>query len=474
MLFNFKKQPLVAADISDYSIEILQLNSKREVLAYNRAVLEENIVQDNKIIDEEKFISIFQKLLIEAKPNSLDPKQKNIKIAVSLPEPKTYIHAFEIDAKLEKEDFEKALLDKAKEVIPFNLEDLYWDYFVLDSNPEKKNILYISAPQNIINDYSKVFSKIGADLVAVEPESIAVGRALFSAPAYFKSLSQSASLDYSMILDIGARTTNINVFNNNKNLIFSIPISHDGKELTENIKKRIIKGIKETVKYYEDNYQKRISEIYLVGGASLLPGLESYISEQTSKRVLLGNPLKKIIPTKYLDKKESILFANVIGLALGAGEGINLLSQPKGAEEGYYDKTSFFELAGKKKAFLSGFIITALIFIFLSSYFLFFKSSQDNNELIVAIPTSQPDAGPPLAETPTSTPELIKKIKVISTPTGWLNVRKGPGTSFDQIVRIYPGEKYKFLDEKDDWYKIELKDGKEGWISSEYAEIIEE
>ncbi|MBU1159762.1 pilus assembly protein PilM, partial [Patescibacteria group bacterium] len=197
MFFNFRKQPLVAADISDCSIEILQLNSKREVLAYNRAVLEENIVKDNKIIDEEKFISIFQKLLTEAKPNSLDPKQKNLKIAISLPESKTYIHAFEIDDKLEEEDFEKAILDKAKEVIPFNQEDLYWDYFVLDSNPEKKNVLYISAPQNIINDYSKVFSKIGADLAAVEPESIAVGRALFSAPAYFKSLSQSASLDYS-------------------------------------------------------------------------------------------------------------------------------------------------------------------------------------------------------------------------------------------------------------------------------------
>lgn len=472
MINFFKKQPIIGVDISDYSIEILQLNSKREVLAYNRAVLEENIVQDGKIIDEGKFIAVFKKLLIEAKPNSLDSKQKNFKIAISLPESKTYIHAFEIDVKLEEKDFEKALLDKAREIIPFNLEELYWDYFVLDSNPEKKNVLYISALKNIIDDYSKVFSKIGADLVAVEPESIAVGRALFSAPAYFKSLSQSAGLDYSMILDIGARTTNINVFNNNKNLIFSAPISHDRNELTENIKKRIIKGIKETVKYYEDNYQKRISEIYLVGGYSLLPGLESYLGENTSKRVLLGNPLKKIITTKYLDKKESILFANVIGLALGAGEGINLLSQSKGVEEGHHDNPSFFEFAGKKKAFLSGFIITALIFIFLSSFFLFFKSGEDNNELLGIILTPTPTST--LTPTSTPTPELVKKIKVLRTPTGWLNVRNGPGTSFDQIIRIYPGEKYKFLDEKDDWYKIELKDGKEGWISSEYAEIIEE
>ena len=68
-------------------------------------------------------------------------------------------------------------------------------------------------------------------------------------------------------------------------------------------------------------------------------------------------------------------------------------------------------------------------------------------------------------------------VIIKDTPTGWLNVRKEPSTasSVEVITQVNPGEKYSFLDENNSgWYQIELDTGQVGWVSSKYAELVEE
>ena len=70
------------------------------------------------------------------------------------------------------------------------------------------------------------------------------------------------------------------------------------------------------------------------------------------------------------------------------------------------------------------------------------------------------------------TKSLISKSVVISaTPTGWLRVRSEPNLNATEIAKVNTGESFTFLEEKDGWYKIALKDGKDGWVSSQYATI---
>jgi len=64
-------------------------------------------------------------------------------------------------------------------------------------------------------------------------------------------------------------------------------------------------------------------------------------------------------------------------------------------------------------------------------------------------------------------------IEVKETPTGWLRVREEPSSSSKELTKIYPGEKYPFLEEKNGWYKITYAEGKTGWISGQYAEKVE-
>lgn len=67
--------------------------------------------------------------------------------------------------------------------------------------------------------------------------------------------------------------------------------------------------------------------------------------------------------------------------------------------------------------------------------------------------------------------ESIKKIKVLNTPTGWLNVRKDPDLNSKILEKIYPNQEYVYDSIKEDWYLILLKNNK-GWVNKKYVKEI--
>ena len=63
------------------------------------------------------------------------------------------------------------------------------------------------------------------------------------------------------------------------------------------------------------------------------------------------------------------------------------------------------------------------------------------------------------------------KVQILDTGIGYLRVRSGPGTSYSEIGRATVGNKYTYLGEQGDWYKIDFQ-GKEGWVSSDYSKKL--
>ena len=88
-----------------------------------------------------------------------------------------------------------------------------------------------------------------------------------------------------------------------------------------------------------------------------------------------------------------------------------------------------------------------------------------------------------LAPEPTPTPAPVARtyVQILSTPTGFLRVRSGPGTSGSEIAQVKPGSQYLFLDEDaaTGWVKIQyeepkagLPNGIEGWVSGQYVKKV--
>ncbi|OGK50489.1 hypothetical protein A3B50_01760 [Candidatus Roizmanbacteria bacterium RIFCSPLOWO2_01_FULL_40_42] len=102
-----------------------------------------------------------------------------------------------------------------------------------------------------------------------------------------------------------------------------------------------------------------------------------------------------------------------------------------------------------------------------------------NAQIKLAIDQSQKrasDSGK-LKEDKTSTESAsqksLKEILIKDTPTGFLRVREEPNIIATEAAQVKPGDRYSVIEEQNSWYKIEYEEGKEGWISSEYAETTQ-
>lgn len=86
---------------------------------------------------------------------------------------------------------------------------------------------------------------------------------------------------------------------------------------------------------------------------------------------------------------------------------------------------------------------------------------------IVFLGSNPSEASPSATATPLPS---ITKILILDTPTGFLRVRSEPSLNGAEVGRVLPGEKYDLLDEESGWFKIKLKDGATGWVSSQYSQ----
>lgn len=98
----------------------------------------------------------------------------------------------------------------------------------------------------------------------------------------------------------------------------------------------------------------------------------------------------------------------------------------------------------------------------------------DGYKLIAFVKLAQIEK--PADNTAPPSPVKQKMVKILTTPTGFLRVRADASTSAKEIGQAKPGNEYKYLseDDKGQWYKINFSQGLDGWVTSSYAEIIEE
>lgn len=88
-------------------------------------------------------------------------------------------------------------------------------------------------------------------------------------------------------------------------------------------------------------------------------------------------------------------------------------------------------------------------------------------EITMVVPdtkTTSPEVSSSSAQVQTGTTVTIKE-----TETGWLRVRGSADSNGVEITKVKPGEKYKILQETNDWYLIDLGVGKSGWVSTKYV-----
>jgi hypothetical protein len=69
--------------------------------------------------------------------------------------------------------------------------------------------------------------------------------------------------------------------------------------------------------------------------------------------------------------------------------------------------------------------------------------------------------------------ELVQKVIILDTPTGFLRVRESASLNSSQITTVTPGEEYDLVSEEEGWFQISLPEEGNGWVSTEYVQKVE-
>lgn len=432
-------------DVSDRSIEVLQLNQRKKIKAFGRVLLEKGIIENGNIINEEKLALKIREVVKKS-------KARGRKVVFSLPESKVFIHFFE-----DRED----VSGQAKKIIPLDLNEVYFNI---------KGGLYVAVPKKIIDSYIAVLERAGLDPLAAETESVSLARTLDAKDC--------------LIADIGARTTNISIFDKNGNLRLSTAINKAGNHFSGALAKTLDVSLKEAeelkkkcgldqskkngrvlfilqkefqvivgeIKKAIDFYGEDVRCIILAGGSAKMPKIADYFfSNLNINTVIAESSVAKQL------KEKSALFNVAVGLALRetSSKSFKINLMPDKGKKPFFKMPLFY--------FSVVFAILGLIFLGYIFYNFIFIPFSDIPGFDFIVPKK--------IERQEQTAEEIITVSIKETPTGWLRVREGPGIEYASIDRVFSGESFPLLEQKDDWCKIKIEGRTDGWISAKYVII---
>jgi len=330
-------------DLGDYTLKVvdLKISGKNiELQSIGSTEVKANIVESlsEKGLDE---------LVKKTKELLKSSKIRTKNCVASIPESSIYSRLVTLPSMPDSE-IDEAIHWAAKPLMPVDIEEMNVSYSKIDEyNKDGKkfvNWYVVGANKSLIQKYLNFFSKCGLKLLAVETESLAIARMF--------TVNYNIYND-SMIVDIGAENTNIiverngsilfsqtqNVGSNAINKVISSDYGVSDAEAEEYKKQygldfnqgegkiassiapvvdQIIAEINKTIAYYKNKITGNgLSKVYITGGGSSMPLLDSYMNQKLSIEVELVDIFKKVKINGRKEKELKELNRNSFNIATG-------------------------------------------------------------------------------------------------------------------------------------------------------------
>ena len=215
-------------DLGDLFVKVLQLEKRGSddfVRSFSIAPIPGGCIEDGRIIDKQKTIQAIKNAIATAQPKKINTK----KVICSLPESKVFLRVLSIP-KMEKTEIGEAIKWEIEASIPLSVDQVYYDWQLIDESSDKQNILTVAISREIVDDLLEVLEGAGLEVHALETESIATSRSLVH--------SAETSKEVSLIVDLGSKRTNF-VVEEGSVPFFTSSISFSSNGVTDAIAKTL-------------------------------------------------------------------------------------------------------------------------------------------------------------------------------------------------------------------------------------------
>lgn len=271
-------------------------------------------------------------------------------VVASLPEPKTFLKLIDV----ETTDNMLTSVDvayQAKRHLPFELEDTYLDWQVINPAANAKNtqVLIGAVPKTIADSYTFLLESVELNPIALEIEAVSLARALITAEKDYTGQARAIldmnsarssliiydnhSIQFSTILNFsgelvasaieqGLKITHTNA----QDLKIKNGLKYDAQNpkyltIVSALAENLISEIKTALVFYREHFNNNnnINHITMSGSMAGWENLDNFLSRQLKIPSRPGHSWKNLLNKKDgYDEKKGLSFACAIGLGLRA------------------------------------------------------------------------------------------------------------------------------------------------------------
>ncbi len=328
----FGSNKAIGLDVSDTTIEVIEIQKKGsrdfEALSLGRVELEPGVVEYGRIENEEKLKKAVFRVFNRAKPNPIEP----VNVIFGLPESQVYTHFFYLKEQDKDKKREEAIMAQLIKHVPLNKDDVVYTYKQFQAKDQDQAVLVLAASRAVVSQWRNFFAKIGLRMERFDIETLAAFR-----PLYQKSISEPVC-----VVDMGAKSTSIAVFDHH-GLFYSHIFNRAGHHITRAIadklnlsiveaekmkkkqgltpeNKKLFKSISPildklaeeivaVVGFFENKTGDKVNEVVLIGGSSEMKNVDLYLEKNIGMSIKIGH-------VKTLRQNVERVYIGAVGLAM--------------------------------------------------------------------------------------------------------------------------------------------------------------
>ncbi|QQS20348.1 type IV pilus assembly protein PilM [Candidatus Saccharibacteria bacterium] len=330
-------------DIGTTGIRIVELRGSgptRSLVKYAYVPIDVKLAQSDSKADQQKLAQVLSNLISEARLSTRN-------VAVGLPSSKVFTTVTDFD-RLPQAEMGKAIRYQAESLIPTPPAESKIDWAVTGDSLKDKTkveILLSSVSNGYVEQRLDMIESIGLNVIAFEPDNLAISRALVPAGTVAPQLVlDMGQLSTDLVITMGeaprltrsiptgveavvrSATQNLNIDEKQaQQFVYKFGVSKD--KLEGQVYQAIIgtidllvSEIDKSVKFFQARYPEvPIERMIVTGGASTIPEFPLYLANKFGVNVEIGNAWRNV--AFAADRQNELLaVSNLFGVAVGLAE----------------------------------------------------------------------------------------------------------------------------------------------------------
>jgi type IV pilus assembly protein PilM len=330
-------------DIGTTGIRLVELRgtgATKTLVKYAYVPLDSKMAQSDSKADQQKVAMIISNLVTESKLMTRN-------VAVGLPSSRVFTTVADMD-RLPQHELAKALMYQADSLIPTPPSESKIDWALLGDSPKDKTkveILLSSVPNNFIEQRLDMIESIGLNVIAFEPDNLALPRAVVPTGTTAPQLViDMGNLSTDLVITMGdaprltrsiptgtealvrAAQQNLGIDDKQaQQFVYKFGVSKDKLEgqvyqAILNTVELLVNEIEKSIKFFQARYpDQKLERLVVTGGASAVPEFPLFLANKFAMNVEIGNAWRNVA---FAAERQNELLAvsNQFSVAVGLAE----------------------------------------------------------------------------------------------------------------------------------------------------------